>query len=81
MTADIVMHLFCRNPGGTPEWLGNVILAVFIAVVLCLTLVYLLSYVHLSGINPNAISLLTTLLIFSLEFVTNGITIRWAVQC
>ncbi|KDO44702.1 hypothetical protein CISIN_1g0024293mg, partial [Citrus sinensis] len=39
---------FDRNPGGTPEWLGNVIFAVVIAVVSCLTLVYLLSYVHLS---------------------------------
>ncbi|KAH9703762.1 peptidase M28 domain-containing protein [Citrus sinensis] len=41
---------FDRNPGGTPEWLGNVIFAVVIAVVSCLTLVYLLSYVHLSDL-------------------------------
>uniref|UniRef100_A0A803P255 Vacuolar membrane protease n=1 Tax=Cannabis sativa TaxID=3483 RepID=A0A803P255_CANSA len=43
---------FIRNPGSTPEWLGNVIVATFIAVVMCLTLVYLLSYVHLSGFLP-----------------------------
>lgn len=41
--------LVCRNPGSNPEWLGNVIIATYIAVVTCLTLVYLLSYVHLSG--------------------------------
>ncbi|KAI3913589.1 hypothetical protein MKW92_043245 [Papaver armeniacum] len=38
-----------RNPGNTPEWLGNVMVAVFVATVVCLTLVYLLSYFHLSG--------------------------------
>ncbi|KAK0582408.1 hypothetical protein LWI29_025286 [Acer saccharum] len=41
--------LYSWNPGGAPEWLGSVILAVFIAVVISLTLVYFLSYVHLSG--------------------------------
>ncbi|KAK9699344.1 hypothetical protein RND81_08G168500 [Saponaria officinalis] len=40
---------FDRNPGGTPEWLGNVIIAVVVAAVVCLTMVYLLSYLHLSG--------------------------------
>lgn len=44
----LAFYLF-RNPGGTPDWLGNVILAVFVAAVVCLTLVYLLSYIHLSG--------------------------------
>ncbi|KAL9227006.1 hypothetical protein vseg_002754 [Gypsophila vaccaria] len=39
---------FDRNPGGTPEWLGNVIVSVVVAAVVCLTMVYLLSYVHLS---------------------------------
>ncbi|KAJ0101708.1 hypothetical protein Patl1_06096 [Pistacia atlantica] len=38
-----------RNPGGTPEWLGSVIVAVVISIFICLTLVYLLSYIHLSG--------------------------------
>lgn len=40
---------FDRNPGGSPEWLGSLILAVYISAVICLTLVYLLSYVHISG--------------------------------
>ncbi|XP_028782122.1 endoplasmic reticulum metallopeptidase 1 [Neltuma alba] len=38
-----------RNPGGTPEWLGNFVIAGFIAALLSLTLVYLLAYVHISG--------------------------------
>lgn len=40
---------FDRNPGGSPEWLGSVIVAVYISVVICLTLVYFLSYIHISG--------------------------------
>ncbi|KAL2922775.1 Endoplasmic reticulum metallopeptidase 1 [Bienertia sinuspersici] len=40
---------FDRNPGGVPEWLGNVIVSIVVAAVVCLTLVYLLSYIHLSG--------------------------------
>ncbi|XP_066369448.1 uncharacterized protein [Miscanthus floridulus] len=38
-----------RNPGGLPDWLGNVIVSVAIAVVVCSTFVYLLSYIHISG--------------------------------
>lgn len=41
----------CRDPGGTPEWLGSVILAGVISIFICLTLVYLLSYIHLSGMH------------------------------
>ncbi|CAD6215357.1 unnamed protein product [Miscanthus lutarioriparius] len=37
-----------RNPGGLPDWLGNVIVSVAIAVVVCSTFVYLLSYIHIS---------------------------------
>lgn len=40
---------FDRNPGDNPEWLGSLILAVYISAVVCLTLVYLLSYIHISG--------------------------------
>ncbi|XP_074294566.1 uncharacterized protein LOC141622432 isoform X2 [Silene latifolia] len=40
---------FDRDPGGTPEWLVNVIVSVVVAAVVCLTMVYLLSYLHLSG--------------------------------
>uniref|UniRef100_A0A2N9F291 Vacuolar membrane protease n=1 Tax=Fagus sylvatica TaxID=28930 RepID=A0A2N9F291_FAGSY len=57
---------FDRNPGGTPEWLGNVIIAAIIAVNVCLTLVYLLSYVHLSGAKRSIV--LATCLVFGLSF-------------
>ncbi|KAL9422205.1 hypothetical protein AB3S75_034469 [Citrus x aurantiifolia] len=63
---------FDRNPGGTPEWLGNVILAVFIAVVLCLTLVYLLSYVHLSGVKRPIAIASCVLFVLSLILVLSG---------
>ncbi|XP_062092936.1 uncharacterized protein LOC133798581 [Humulus lupulus] len=60
---------FDRNPGSTPEWLGNVIIATFIAVVMCLTLVYLLSYVHLSGVKRLIILSSCLLLVLSLAVV------------
>ncbi|KAK2404122.1 Zn-dependent exopeptidases superfamily protein [Trifolium repens] len=54
-----------RNPGGTPEWLGNVVIAAYISALLSLTLVYLLSYVHLSGAKRTIT--LASLLLFSLS--------------
>lgn len=60
----------CRNPGSTPEWLGNVIIAAFISAVICLTLVYLLSYVHLSGISLlNLFPLLHVMLTYLVVWV------------
>ncbi|MCL7037503.1 hypothetical protein MKW94_024799 [Papaver nudicaule] len=53
-----------RNPGNTPEWLGNVMVAVFVATVVCLTLVYLLSYFHLSG--PKRSIVFASLALFGL---------------
>lgn len=50
-----------RNPGTTPEWMVNIIVAIFIAAVVCLTLVYLLSYIHISGAQYTAISFLSLL--------------------
>uniref|UniRef100_A0A0D3HKV8 Uncharacterized protein n=2 Tax=Oryza barthii TaxID=65489 RepID=A0A0D3HKV8_9ORYZ len=41
--------LLIKNPGGLPNWLGNVVVSVAIAIVICFTCVYLLSYVHISG--------------------------------
>ncbi|CDO99744.1 unnamed protein product [Coffea canephora] len=38
-----------RNPGSNPEWIGNIVVAILIAAIVCLTLVYLLSYIHISG--------------------------------
>ncbi|PON50933.1 Peptidase M [Trema orientale] len=64
---------FDRNPGSTPEWLGNVIVATFIAVVMCLTLVYLLSYVHLSGVKRLIILSSCLLFALSLILVKSGI--------
>lgn len=45
----IVFLSIYRKPGGTPEWMGNIVLAILVAAIVCLTLVYLLSYVHISG--------------------------------
>ncbi|KAH9768337.1 peptidase M28 domain-containing protein [Citrus sinensis] len=64
---------FDRNPGGTPEWLGNVIFAVVIAVVSCLTLVYLLSYVHLSGAKGPIAFASFILVGLSIIMVSSGI--------
>ncbi|KAL6126468.1 hypothetical protein ACLB2K_074517 [Fragaria x ananassa] len=66
------MVRFDRDPGGTPDWLGNVILAVFVAAVMCLTLVYLLSYIHLSG--AKRLIILSTCAMFglSLALVLSG---------
>ncbi|KAK1261119.1 hypothetical protein QJS04_geneDACA002426 [Acorus gramineus] len=51
ITANLVR--FDRSPGSTPDWLGNMITAAAVSAVVCLTLVYLLSYVHLSaGVFP-----------------------------
>ncbi|XP_047182013.1 endoplasmic reticulum metallopeptidase 1 isoform X4 [Vigna umbellata] len=67
------MVRFDRNPGGTPEWLGGFVIAAFIASLLSLTLVYLLSYVHLSGAKKAII--LATLMLFasSLAIVLSGV--------
>lgn len=56
---------FDRNPGSTPEWLGNVIIAIYIAAVICLTLAYLLSYFHLSGAKKSIV--LSTCMLFGLS--------------
>lgn len=64
---------FDRNPGSTPEWLGSVIVAVFVAVVLCLTTVYLLSYLHLSGAKRSIVFATCLLFGFSIATVVSGI--------
>ncbi|XP_058094474.1 uncharacterized protein LOC131240342 isoform X2 [Magnolia sinica] len=56
-----------RNPGGTPEWLGNVAIAVSVVAIVCLTLVYLLSYAHLSGAKESVI--LATCAVFGLTLM------------
>lgn len=63
---------FDRSPGGTPEWLTNLVLAVYIAAIICLTLVYLLSCVHYSGAKL-LITILSCILIgLSLAAVFSG---------
>ncbi|KDP44365.1 hypothetical protein JCGZ_20045 [Jatropha curcas] len=75
LTATIIgiMVRFDRNPGSTPEWLGNAILSVFIAVIVCFTLIYVLSYVHLSGAKRSIILATSVLFGVSLIFVSSGI--------
>ncbi|RLM65061.1 endoplasmic reticulum metallopeptidase 1 [Panicum miliaceum] len=62
-----------RNPGGLPDWLGNVIVAVAIAIVICFMLVYLLSYVHISGDKRTLGLLLCIFFGLSLALVSSGI--------
>lgn len=40
---------FDRNPGMTPDWLGNSIVAILTATFVCLFLMYLFPYAHRSG--------------------------------
>ncbi|OWM70192.1 hypothetical protein CDL15_Pgr026042 [Punica granatum] len=67
LAATVVAMLvrFDRNPGNIPDWLGNVIISTFIALVISLTMVYLLSYVHLSGAKRYFV--FATLLMFGLS--------------
>ncbi|XVF23631.1 hypothetical protein REPUB_Repub13aG0055900 [Reevesia pubescens] len=64
---------FDRNPGDSPEWLASVILSIYIAVVICLTLVYLLSYIHLSGAKTSIVVSTSILFVLSLAVVFSGI--------
>lgn len=64
---------FDRNPGSTPEWLMNVIIATYISIIICLTLVYLLSYLHLSGAKSSIIVATCILFGLSLAAVLSGI--------
>uniref|UniRef100_A0A1J3J9S4 Vacuolar membrane protease n=1 Tax=Noccaea caerulescens TaxID=107243 RepID=A0A1J3J9S4_NOCCA len=63
---------FDRSPGGTPEWLGNVVIAVVIATFISLTMVYLLAYIHLSGAKKSTIAALCITIAVSLSLVSSG---------
>lgn len=63
---------FERNPGATPEWLGNLIVAVYMSAVVCLTMVYLLSYIHISGAKVPIIIASLILWGLSLCLITVG---------
>ncbi|XP_052152172.1 uncharacterized protein LOC127770478 isoform X1 [Oryza glaberrima] len=62
-----------RNPGGLPDWLGNVVVSVAIAIVICFTFVYLLSYVHISGAKRTLGFLLCIFFGLALALVSSGI--------
>ncbi|KAK1355488.1 Endoplasmic reticulum metallopeptidase 1 [Heracleum sosnowskyi] len=64
---------FERNPGGGPEWLGSVIVAVYVAAVVCLTLVYFLSYVHISGAKFTIFLATCVLFVLSVAAVLSGL--------
>ncbi|XP_021717686.1 endoplasmic reticulum metallopeptidase 1-like isoform X2 [Chenopodium quinoa] len=63
---------FDRNPGGVPEWLLNVIVSIVVAATVCLTLVYLLSYIHLSGAKRSIIMVSFVCFGLSLAAVWSG---------
>lgn len=63
---------FDRSPGGTPEWLANVVLGVYISAIICLTLVYLLSCVHYSGAKSPIVIISCILFGLSLAAVFSG---------
>ncbi|WVZ90740.1 hypothetical protein U9M48_037013 [Paspalum notatum var. saurae] len=62
-----------RNPGGLPDWLGNVIVSVAIAVLVCFVFVYLISYVHISGDKKILGLLLSISFGLSLALASSGI--------
>ncbi|WCJ19324.1 Vacuolar membrane protease [Euphorbia peplus] len=62
-----------RNPGSSPEWMGNIMISVFVAVIVGLTLIYILSYVHLSGAKRSIIFATSLLFGLSLIFIYSGI--------
>ncbi|KAL3810493.1 hypothetical protein ACJIZ3_000017 [Penstemon smallii] len=64
---------FVRNPGTTPEWMANLIIAVFVAAIVCLTMVYLLSYIHISGAKVPIIIATSILFAVSLGAVWGGL--------
>ncbi|XP_043705900.1 endoplasmic reticulum metallopeptidase 1 isoform X2 [Telopea speciosissima] len=68
-----IMVLFDRNPGTKPEWLGNVMVAVFVAAIICLTSVYVLSYIHLSDAKRSIFLATGALFGLTLSLVLSGI--------
>ncbi|KAK9126019.1 hypothetical protein Scep_014865 [Stephania cephalantha] len=63
---------FERNPGATPEWLGNLMVSAFVAAIVCLTMVYLLSYIHLSGAKRSVVFGSCALFALTLSAVLSG---------
>ncbi|KAJ3706443.1 hypothetical protein LUZ61_010148 [Rhynchospora tenuis] len=62
-----------RNPGGAPVWLSNALVAIYISLIICLMLVHLLSYIHLSGAKLPLVLSMVALLALSLGIVSTGV--------
>lgn len=77
LTATIIgtMVRFVRNPGATSEWVGNIVIAIFVAAIVCLTMVYLLSYIHISEAKVPLIFTTCILLAISLVAVWGGLVL------
>lgn len=71
MIANLVR--FDRNPGTTPDWLGNLVVAVMSAMAICLFLVYLFPFAHRSGGLKWILCGSATLLFLSISMVVFGI--------
>ncbi|CAN1797941.1 Endoplasmic reticulum metallopeptidase 1 [Linum perenne] len=65
---------FDRSPGSTPEWLASAIVSAYIAAVTCLTLVYILSYVHISAAKRLIFFAMSLIFGVSLALVLSGAT-------
>lgn len=65
-----LLFRFDRNPGVRPEWIGSLLVAVFVAALVCLTLVYVLSYIHLSGARRSIIFSLCVFFVVTLSLVS-----------
>ncbi|XP_051121228.1 uncharacterized protein LOC127244779 isoform X2 [Andrographis paniculata] len=61
------------NPGASPDWIGTIIVAILMAAIVCLTMVYLLSYVHISGAKLSLIAATGILFAISLGVVWAGV--------
>ncbi|CAH9055150.1 unnamed protein product [Cuscuta epithymum] len=57
---------FGSSPGTHPDWMGSVLVAVLVAATICLTMVYLLPYIHNSGAKSGFI--VATCILFGISF-------------
>nr|GMD32100.1 endoplasmic reticulum metallopeptidase 1 isoform X1 [Ipomoea batatas] len=60
---------FASNPGAQADWIATAIVAALIAAVVCLTMVYVLPYIHNSGAKHKFIMTTSIVLLVSLGMV------------
>nr|GLL34973.1 endoplasmic reticulum metallopeptidase 1-like [Ipomoea trifida] len=60
---------FASNPGAQADWIATAIVAALIAAVVCLTMVYVLPYIHNSGAKHKFIMTTSIVLVVSLGMV------------